>query len=190
MEDVESLRKRCWDKAFFAFGTARVFERRAEKLRRIRTWLLFLGIAGPLTIGGVAMSFDSSRAWLSALIAVVALVLLVQLIMSAWGLVARWDEQYESAVNSVVINNELFNGFSDLARGASNLISMDYAILNERNRAQEVADSKYPLTSYEKRYAMRLSLIQFQRECEQCRQRPQSINEASDCVVCGNLKER
>ena len=45
----------CEEKGFFAYGTHKIFNRRANKLHAYRSWITFLGIAGPLAVGAIVL---------------------------------------------------------------------------------------------------------------------------------------
>ncbi|MBB3843857.1 hypothetical protein XarbCFBP8138_20150 [Xanthomonas arboricola] len=190
MENIEATQKLCWDRAFYAFGSSRVFARRANQLRSRRTWLVFLGIAIPLVVGGVVLSFSVNASALKWLIALASILSVIQLALSAWALVARWDERYESSVESTQNNYELFSRYETLARNPPKDFLERFETLEERNRAQERADTKTDLSHYERRYAMRHALIQFRRVCVSCKTQPKSLTEVSHCDLCGNLESK
>lgn len=97
----------CRERAFFAFGTARIFERRLHRLTSLRNWITYLGIVVPLTVGAVALSFDSKI--LPFFLIPAGILGVAQLALSAWSLVARWDERHASALASLQAQTRLFN---------------------------------------------------------------------------------
>ena len=50
-------RGEAWDNAIHAFGTSYIFERRLKAARKKLRWLTFLGIAVPVMVGGVVVTF-------------------------------------------------------------------------------------------------------------------------------------
>jgi mobilome CxxCx(11)CxxC protein len=102
--DIEQIEKDCWGHIFHSYGTIRIFERRAKCFQRGRDWITFLGIVVPVVVGSIAMSFGSDSNSLKYFIFVAGVVITIQLILSTWSLVSRWDEKYQYAMNSVAEN--------------------------------------------------------------------------------------
>ena len=56
--EEQQLRRECWDKRFYSFGTVKIFERRAVAINRKRQFITFLGLASPLAVGTLVLSFN------------------------------------------------------------------------------------------------------------------------------------
>ncbi|WP_047707035.1 mobilome CxxCx(11)CxxC protein [Plesiomonas sp. ZOR0011] len=94
---------------FLSYGTIQIFEKRANTLRTLRSWLTFLGIVLPVTVGGVFISFGQSQDLMKVIVLVASVIGILQLILSTWALVAGWDSSYESAIKSVQGNTAIYN---------------------------------------------------------------------------------
>lgn len=113
----EQLRQECWIKRFYSFGTARIFERRAQNINRKRQIITFLGLAAPLTVGAFVTAFSVESELLKyVLIPIAGLVILIQSIMSLWSLVAKWDENYSYSIAATKSNTRLTVDFEILAK--------------------------------------------------------------------------
>ncbi len=110
--DDTALRSECWIRAVQTFGTARIFEVRANVLKDRLRWLSFLGLAGPLTLGGVVTSFSTTSWALTPLIVLAGLLSIALLIVSAWSLVAQWSCAFQYALGACPSNTEI-SGFRD-----------------------------------------------------------------------------
>jgi len=178
------IRIHCREKAFFAFGTARIFERRLRQLSGLRNWITYLGIVVPLLIGGVALSFDTKV--LPYLIIPAGLIGLVQLALSAWSLVAKWDDRHAFSLNALQAQTRLFNAWDALAKYNPPDIAAKAAELGEEDQRQEAQDLTQLISKQEKNYGMRAALFHFGNECVTCKLRPTSLK-PSGCDTCGNF---
>lgn len=181
----EHLRQECWTKRFYSYGTARIFEKRANEINRKRRVITFLGLATPLTVGAFVTAFSVDSDILKVmLIPVAGLVALFQSIMSLWSLVAKWDEEYSYSITAVKANTRLTSDFEVLAQSDIDRIKRDISRLREEYQRQEIEDSAQHITDKEKRYAMRQSLFQYKLKCETCGKIPESLTPTS-CDTCG-----
>jgi len=57
----EELRRHARDKAYYAYGTSQIFERRMRRLRVWRNLITYLGIAVPALVGAIALSFGKQH---------------------------------------------------------------------------------------------------------------------------------
>jgi mobilome CxxCx(11)CxxC protein len=167
MEEQEKLLKRCRDRAFYAYGTARIFERRAQRLETRRNWITYLGIVVPVLVGSVALSFGKD--WLPFVLLPAGLVTAVQLALSVWSLVARWDDRHSHAVRAVQDQTGLFNDWERLAQRTPADLEQQVAALDLEDQHLEQGDLAQAITLPDKRYAMRASLYHFGSECARCK---------------------
>lgn len=171
----------------FAYGTGQLFVRRARRYRSGLRWLAFIGIAGPLLIGGVVIGFGTEH--LTFLLGAVAAVSIVTLLFSAWSLAATWPENLEYAIASSTDNFELsprFRELGEMAQAPPSDLEMRYTVLKARDDSRRKADIAKGVSDKERRYAHRAGLLQFQKECITCKKTPVSM-ERSDCEVCGRF---
>jgi len=178
--------KHCRDRAFYAYGTYRIFEQRALGLRWKRNAITFLGILVPVVVGSLILSFGTMPKILPYILALAGIVGTVQLVMSVWSLVARWDEQHSYATSAMLANTRLFNSWEKLANSAPNISPQMHAELEAEDGRQEQADLAQHITPKEKRFAMRASLQHMGLPCATCGIKPTSM-EPSSCDICGNF---
>lgn len=183
---MDSIVKDCRSKEFYAYGTTRIFERRARRLQTLRTWITFLGIVVPLVVGGVVLSFGTSANALPYLLALAGAVGTLQLVLSAWAIVSRWDEKYSYAVESSRENTELYNKFKSLADSPPADIKILYEKALRENESREFKDISQGVTDKEKRFAYRESLKYYQKPCYICDLTPK-ISKPTKCDACGNF---
>lgn len=189
MDTDVDIRNKCWDEAVYCFGTASVFEKRSRAYKRRLQWLTFLGLAVPLAVGGIVMSFGVDSPYIVLVIALASLLGLAQLILSLWSLVAKWDDMFAYSVESCSDNYRLSDLFKSLAQfeNPNSLEHLNrYELLQTENRMRSGRDSQQTLSDREKRMGLRAALRQFQRTCVACKLVPVSMK-SSKCDVCGNF---
>lgn len=181
-----STREQCWDHAIYTFGTGFIFETRAKKLRRALRWLTFLGIAVPVAIGGIVLSFGTQSAALPFLLALAGVLAVAQLVLSVWSLVAAWNDNLAYAVESARSNYRLATRYEDLGRNAPADLETHFSILAAERQAREDQDIARDLAEREKRMGLRAGLRKLQRACVSCKNVPMDMK-PSDCPVCGQF---
>lgn len=184
--DDEAFRKDCWDRAAQTFGTARIFETRARLLKRNLRLLSFLGIAVPLTVGGVVVSFSANAWGLRFLLTLAGLLSIAQLIVSAWSLAAQWDTGLAYSQESATDNDRLSVQYQKYAKNPPPNAAIRFELLEATNQARVDADGKQVVTDAEKRLGMRLALHRFQRPCI-CGEIPNPMAPSAVCAVCGSF---
>jgi len=108
--------------------------------------------------------------------------------MTLWSLVFRWEERLAASERSCKLNNELKNGWSDLARDPGTDAEEKFQSLLARDRMQEQTDVEQDVSAKDKRMMMRASLIQYRRKCALCDIQPLSMSESSNrCAICGDF---
>lgn len=186
MGDTDFVR-RCAEKEIYAYGTAYIFESRSQSLRFRLRILSFLSLAVPLSVGGIAMTAADAK--LLPVIVIISGILSIPLFgMTLWSLVFRWEERLAASEHSCKVNNELKNGWEDLARYKGLDAEEKFQVLLDRDRAQELSDVGQDISAKEKRQMMRASLIQYRRKCATCGIQPISMSaKGSSCATCGNF---
>ena len=182
------FRSDCWNKALESYGTSWIFERRANRLRAQTRSLTFLGIIGPLLLGAIALEFGNVALFPGLLIPA-GIIAIVQVVGSLWSLVARWEDSYSYALESMNSNSRLSDEFRDLASNPEAIADqarLKYQILEQEDRLRCSEDTKQGVTEKEKRMGMRSALRQFKRPCAGCGKVPVSM-EPTDCPVCGQF---
>lgn len=183
------IRQECWNQALRCFGTAYVFEQRANRLRRNLRLLTFLGIAVPLSIGSIILSFGANISILPYILVGAGLLSCAQLIGSAWSLSAKWDDGLAYAIRSNSTNKNLALRYRDLGTTPpqdAHTLDLQYQLLQSEYRRQSDDDETKGVTESEKRMAMRAGLREFRRSCNTCGIIPTSMI-ASNCDTCGQF---
>ncbi len=187
--EIIELRKSCWNEAVYCFGTSGIFGKRATRYRRLLRLLSFLGVAVPAMLGGILLAFGTNFEYLSLTIYVASLLGLLQLVLSLWSLVAKWEDAFAYSLESLSSNRNLASLFEELGKNLPSderEFRVRYDLLQSENRLRTKQDDQQMITIKENRYGMRLALRQYQRACAGCNLVPTSIK-PTDCDVCGNF---
>lgn len=186
--NIDILRKQSWNEAFYAYGTAYIFEKMASKLRWRLKILTFLGIAVPLALGGTVASFGLDFKYLGLIIIIAGTLGIIQLIGSTWALVAKWEDEYAYSLESCTGNYSLSDKYKELGENPprSDELRIKIDLLDAENRIRKGSDLKHGITDKEKRMGHRAALRQFRSACVECGEIPTSMN-GSNCNVCGNF---
>ena len=179
--------KRCAEKEIYAFGTSYLFEQRSQSLRFRLRILSFLSLAVPLSVGGIAMASADTKL-LPVIVTISGLLSIPLFVMTLWSLVFRWEERLAASEHACKVNNELKNGWDDLARYAGSDAEEKFRALLERDRMQEQNDVMQAVSAKDRRRMMRASLIQYRRKCATCGNQPTSMSaKANSCATCGDF---
>ena len=145
-----------------------------------------MGIVTPLVVGAAALAFGTESEVLSVFISAAAIVGLVQLVLSTWSIVARWDERYEYAVESIRDNTKIYNDFKRLSAEGVPDDDARVKIALEAYQRREFSDISRNITDKEKRFAARESYKYFKKECHICNEIPKT-SKPGKCGGCGNF---
>lgn len=181
---TQQLQQHCADKRFYALGTAKIFERRARRLELKRNWITYLGIVVPLLVGGTALAFGTKV--LPYILVPAGLLGLLQLSLSVWSLVAKWDAQHNYALQAAQAQTRLFNAWDALAKRLPPDLKEKVDGLDQEDQRQEQSDLLQNVSDKEKRFAMRAALYHFGNPCRRCNRKPESMK-PGDCDTCGNF---
>ena len=185
--DESEIHEKAKNYEFYCFGTVRIFEKRAERLKFLRTLITFLGLVTPLMVGSIFLSFGNHEKITPYLIAVAGVAAAIQLALSAWSIVARWDESYEYAVESLRSNTELYNSFKSLPEEKESSRKLErYQKLKKLYEAREREDLGQNVKDKEKRFANYEALKYYKQECQQCGLIPKT-RKPGKCTACGNF---
>lgn len=184
----DKLRQMCWDESLYAFATAWIFEKKANKFRWRLRLLTFLGIAVPLALGGTIASFGLKFQYLGWMIMIAGILSITQLIGSLWALVAKWEVEYAYSLESKAANYYLSEKYKELGENPPQVdeLKIKKGLLDAENRFRKDSDYKHTIKEKEKRKGHRAALRQYQRSCAACNDVPSSMK-ATDCDVCGNF---
>jgi mobilome CxxCx(11)CxxC protein len=186
----ENIVKDCYDFALHTYATHYVYSIRFKSKSRLNKSIILLGFIVPVLIGGIVSSYGiNSQITVNAL-EVLTPIAILQLGLSSFSLIFKWEEQTNYYLESSIGNRLLSEEFLSLAKYPNEDIIQyghSFEILLERNRNREEQDDKYPFNHKETRIGMRYSLRRFQRECVGCNIVPLSM-ESTSCNICGNFK--
>lgn len=188
-EQATTYRSLCWDNAIHAFGTAYVFQQRAQRLKTRLQWVNYVGVAVPLLVGSLVLAFGQFEL-LPVVIAIAGAIGIVQIILNLWAISGRWVEDYSYAIMSIASNDSLSVRYRELGQNPPaklNDLRGMYDQLRVEDRTRREQDHQHEISDSEHRMGMRAALRQFQRACAGCDKVPTSM-EPSDCGICGNFK--
>lgn len=183
-QEQPAVRQTCWQRAVHAYGSAAIFERRAQGLQRRLKALTFLGIAVPVTVGGVIMSFGLATPNLGTILIAAGVLSIAQLVGSIWSLVSRWDSSLAYALESATENHRLSSQFEKLGVTAPADLAVRFEWSEAAYQARSDTDVRQTITPSEKRYGLRVGLQRFQRSCVACGQIPDP-GRPTACSTCG-----
>lgn len=185
---LSEFKDSCSEHMFYCYGTSALFQKRERWLKRAREWITYLGIIGPLVIGSAVGAFGidwkvNSISVFPLLITIASIVGIVQIVLSCWALVARWDEAYGGAQESIRANNSLYNRFKQLR----DIPPVDFQselqdALDEYGR-QEGLDTRQSISEKEKRYAYHEAMRYLSKPCVTCANIPNG--KPTKCPRCG-----
>jgi mobilome CxxCx(11)CxxC protein len=180
----QDLLRHCGDKKFYAYGTARIFERRARRLELGRNWITYLGVAVPAVVGGGYLAFGKD--FPAILIVAAGILGVLQLALSLWSLVAKWDDRYAYAQRAMQVHTYLFNAWDALVKRPPADFEVRVQHLDDEDQRQEQSDLTQNISDKEKRFAMRATLYHYGNKCARCGRQPASMT-PSNCDTCGNF---
>lgn len=198
LSEVDKLRSEAYGLAQHAFATAYIFERRANRLRRKINFLSFVGVAVPLIIGALVLSFGQDYKPLGWAIPVAAGIGVVQLIYSLWSVFAGWVASYDHAVRAIVTNQGLVKRYETLGKRETTdaaELRQQLDFLKTIDAIQEESDYRQGVTGAEKRMGMHALLRQYEKECTACKKTPTDMKSAhwwrrNRCGVCDDYPRR
>lgn len=185
----QNRRRESNDSAIRHFGTAYIFEKRAKSLRKYIQMLTFLGIAVPASIGAIIGSFNLSQSLQQIIVAIAALLALLQLTITIWSVVAKWNDNLAFYLESKSSNYRLASEYERLARStdwSAEEFETRYQVLEAEGNIRTGQDNQIDLDEKEKRMGMRAGLRQYQRLCAGCGKIPIDM-EPTNCPVCGKF---
>lgn len=185
----EILRKQCWDKSFHAHATSNMFIRIAKRFRMGIQIITYLGVIVPVIVGVVFISFSPSNLIGKVVITVASISLACQLVISIWSIIAKWDDKYSYALESIAANNRISLNFKTIAENPPSdmlIFQTKYELLKIEDDIRNDLDSKQLVSEKDKRYGHRAALRQFNNTCRGCNEIPYSL-EPTNRDVCGNF---
>lgn len=186
---IEEIRQACWKQAIHSFGTGYIFEKRIAKYNRLLNIIKFVGIGTPLLMGAIVLMYGTDFKYVDIFIATASIILFIQLIISFWALVAKWEDKYSHSVQSTFANYNISWEYEKLAITPvtdKKQLEYDFKIIEAKSREWDRNDYKQEVSDKEKRKGMRAALRNYQRACSGCDEVPKSLK-PTNCNICGNF---
>jgi mobilome CxxCx(11)CxxC protein len=188
MEDnIEKIRKDCWDKTLDAIGYGYIYQ---VKIKKINFWLRIskiLGIVIPVFLGGILTSAYNSPEYISLAIWITSPIALFQLILSTILTINGADDNILKYSTKAAEYSVIENEFRQMAR-YPNSDEFEYLkkfeILIEREKG--IGKANLEVSDREKRMGMRFGLRELSRKCVGCELIPLSMK-STNCEICGNF---
>ncbi|WP_328813540.1 mobilome CxxCx(11)CxxC protein [Rhodococcus sp. NBC_00297] len=190
-QSTDFLRRKAWDRALDASGTASLFEARAGRLGGRLNALSFAGFGIPIIVGIVA-AIGLPASAVDVVLIVAAALGGIQLVWSLWSLVANWSGKNSHAIQSMMTNRQLAESYTRLAtQPPPDVDDLQSAldVIEARDFAQQDSDLANQITRQEKRFGMRCALFSRGKPCAGCTIVPTSLK-PTDCGVCGDFPKR
>jgi len=184
LAEPDPVRQVCWTRVVHTVGTGAIFERRARKYQRLVRGPAFLGVVVPSVVGTMVLAWGANAASRPIVLWTAGILATLQIVLSVWALVARWDSSLAYALDSAAENHRLAAQFERLARTPPSDLQMRFDLLDAAYQARSDSDVKQVVSSSEKRFGLRSGLHRIQRPCVECGKIPVP-DDPSLCSVCG-----
>ncbi|WEM40819.1 hypothetical protein PTW35_09155 [Photobacterium sp. DA100] len=171
---------------FHTYGAIEIFEKRKRRLCRLRNVIVYLGLAIPVSLLCLVLFDNEHPAIKSTLIAIISIILLVQLIMSLWALIAKWEEKYEYSISAMTSSRIIYERLNSLINSNKSIPSDVMLAISDDYHSQFSDELAHEITAKEKCYGYRKSLIKFSKVCPLCQSKPIDMK-PSGCKLCGKF---
>lgn len=186
--EIETILCECWDRSLECFGTAWIFEQRADRLTLKLSLLTYVSVAIPIIIGTLVGAFG--RDVISAQLLVWAGVLgLLQVVTSLWAIVDGWVGKQATATQAMSNNYRFSDRYHDLAKRPPDVVTelrRQFDLTDAEEKGYSGSDMQQGISDPERRAGMRAALRQFGRPCDGCHITPTDMS-ATACGICGNF---
>ena len=145
----------------------------------------------PMAVG-VAFTSWGDKSYLTIGFVILASIIgFIQLLLSLWALVYKWDDQLGYSLQSLSGNRSLFEKYKSLASAPpeDEEAEFQFKMINVESQQRSRLDEQQGVTEEDHRIGMRAALRQLQKACAACKVVPTSMK-PSDCAVCGDFKIR
>jgi len=186
-QNVNSIQIDAWNRALHCYATAKIVETRLRNLNRIDKISKFLGLILPLSIGSFVITVGMNTTLSPVLLYVSGILGAFQLTITLWSLIDNWNSKLEDYLESKTKNLYYMEIFNEIGNRYSEDEIKYKNLSNETNiydNIQRERDNKMNVTEKERHFGMRHALVQFQRVCTGCNQKP-ILTKTKKCDVCG-----
>jgi mobilome CxxCx(11)CxxC protein len=188
--DDQARRQQSWDRSLHAEGTRVVFDRRATGLRQKIKLRDFTGLAVPILLAYLLGSevFEPLKHYRATAVGLLGVTAVMQTLLVAWSLLARWDEELAYNVTAARESYMLKQAWKKLAQGDTQNLAVEYDLLSHQQSLADSRDIEKGITEREMKIGMRAGLIDAQRKCV-CGNMPTGRGlpwmAKQKCAVCG-----
>ena len=182
---IDKRRTSAWHSAIHAYATGYIFQNRQRQFGNHLRWVAFIGLGVPVLVGAVVLTFGTG-AYLNYVLVIGGILGVIQVVISLWSLIAKWDLALAYASESASANYTLSKRFKSLAENPPDDFERRLEILEAENQQREQADYKQDIADTEKRMGHRAALREFARKCAGCGEVPKSLT-PTNCDICGNF---
>ena len=189
----DDIRQEAWKQFIDARGAQTIFSRRAASLKRWMQARDFSAIAIPVVVAFVATTdfINSIGQFKNIALAVLAIAGLLQVLLSFWSLIGRWDEERAYSLRAMRDAYDMEVKWREIAKGDVNDLSATYDAAKAQQQVIDLHDIGKEITERERQIGLRSGLKEIPRPCIQCKNIPPTIDpprwvrSENRCPVCG-----
>jgi mobilome CxxCx(11)CxxC protein len=185
----DQIKKECWDNSFHNLGTSYIFQERVKCYKILIKIITILGLAVPLILGGIVLSYGNKSIVLLIALLIAAPLSILQIALSGISLALGWDDKLAISLESQTDNRIIGEEFEKLAKFPPNNIDefrMQFEIIKIKDQSRKNQDDKISFSNREIRKGMRYALWIRQKECATCKIIPVAMT-PTNCKTCGNF---
>ncbi len=184
---TDKMRLESWDNSFYSFGTAYIFNKRAQRFSAYVNLLKVFGIVVPVTVGATAIGYGMDSSLLKLVINLAIPLSILQLMISVLAVIYKWDDELAYSYESSNAHSYYFQEFKligNLPITDENELKRKFDVLVAKLQSRAEQDDKHYIKEWENRMGMKYSLRQHQKKCVGCDEIPVSMN-STNCYICG-----
>ncbi|HLG82515.1 MAG TPA: mobilome CxxCx(11)CxxC protein [Bradyrhizobium sp.] len=187
----DDIRQEAWKQFIDARGTYTIFTRRAASLKRWMQARDFSAIAIPVVVAFVATTdfVEKLGSFKAVALAILAIAGLIQVLLSGWSLIARWDEERSYSLRALRDAYDMEAKWREIAKKDVPDLVVAYEAAKTQQRAIDSHDIGKEISESERQIGLRAGLKEIPRACIECKKIPATIDIPKivnkRCPVCG-----
>jgi mobilome CxxCx(11)CxxC protein len=191
---TDEIRQEAWKQFIDARGAQTIFSRRASSLKWWMQARDFSAIAIPVVVAFVATTdFISTLGNFKVLaLAVLAIAGLLQVLLSSWSLISRWDEERSYSLRALRDAYDMEVKWRAIAKGDVADLNPAYEAAKAQQQVIDSHDIGREISEAERQIGLRAGLKEVPRACVECKKIPATIdvpkNIEQRCPICGGEK--
>ena len=192
--NTDEIRQEAWKQFIDARGAQTIFSRRASSLKWWMQARDFSAIAIPVVVAFVATTdFISALGNFKVLaLAVLAIAGLLQVLLSSWSLISRWDEERSYSLRALRDAYDMEVKWRAIAKGDVADASTAYEAAKAQQQVIDSHDIGREISEAERQIGLRAGLKEVPRPCVECKKIPATIDVPKNiehrCPICGGEK--